>query len=226
MLFLIGTFGLNFPIFISTMAVGVFHADARGYGLLSSIMAIGTVAGALLGAEPRKAAVRLLLVGAAVFGLGCALAALAPNYWLFAARARRHRRGRPDVHHHDEQPDAALDRARHARTGDGAARRRRARRHADRGADRRLGGGRFRAALGARRRRGFGLCGRRGGHLRFGASDRPAASASTNRWLRRRRGRLIAPGAAARLTTARPPESPIPAAGALRGRVRLRCGRR
>ena len=34
MLFLIGTFGLNFPIFISTMAVGVFHTDARGYGLL------------------------------------------------------------------------------------------------------------------------------------------------------------------------------------------------
>ena len=35
MLFLVGTFGLNFPIFISTMAVGVFHANARGYGLLS-----------------------------------------------------------------------------------------------------------------------------------------------------------------------------------------------
>src|SRR6202012_609846 len=51
MLFLIGTFGLNFPIFISTMAVGVFHADARGYGLLSSVMAIGTVAGALLSAR-------------------------------------------------------------------------------------------------------------------------------------------------------------------------------
>ncbi len=51
MLFLIGTFGLNFPIFISTMAVSVFHTDARGYGLLSSIMAIGTVAGALLGAR-------------------------------------------------------------------------------------------------------------------------------------------------------------------------------
>jgi hypothetical protein len=46
MLFLIGTFGLNFPIFISTMAVNVFHADVRGFGLLSSIMAIGTMTGA------------------------------------------------------------------------------------------------------------------------------------------------------------------------------------
>jgi MFS family permease len=85
MLFLIGTFGLNFPIFISTMAVGVFHTDARGYGLLSSIMAIGTVAGALLGARREKPQFPLLLFGAAVFGLGCTLAAIAPGYWFFAA---------------------------------------------------------------------------------------------------------------------------------------------
>jgi MFS family permease len=84
MLFLIGTFGLNFPIFISTMAVNVFHADARGYGLLSSIMAVGTMAGALLGAKRDKPRFGLLLVGAGVFGLGCTLAAFAPSYWLFA----------------------------------------------------------------------------------------------------------------------------------------------
>ena len=51
MLFLIGTFGLNFPIFISTMAVRVFHSDARGYGILSSIMAVGSLSGAFLGAK-------------------------------------------------------------------------------------------------------------------------------------------------------------------------------
>ena len=84
MLFLVGTFGLNFPIFISTMAVGVFHTDARGYGLLSSIMAIGTMAGALLGARRGKPGPRLLLIGAAFFGFGCTLAAMAPGYWFFA----------------------------------------------------------------------------------------------------------------------------------------------
>jgi MFS family permease len=84
MLFLIGTFGLNFPIFISTMAVSVFHADARGYGLLSSIMAIGTVAGALLAASRDRPRFSLLLFGASVFGLGCTLAAIAPTYWFFA----------------------------------------------------------------------------------------------------------------------------------------------
>lgn len=84
MLFLIGTFGMNFPIFISTMAVSVFHADARAYGLLSSTLAIGTIAGALLAAGRERPQFKSLLTGAAVFGAGCTLAALAPNYWLFA----------------------------------------------------------------------------------------------------------------------------------------------
>jgi MFS family permease len=85
MLFLIGTFGLNFPIFISTMAVGVFHTDARGFGLLSSMMAIGTMSGALLAASRERPRFNALVLGAAIFGLGCTLAALAPGYWLFAA---------------------------------------------------------------------------------------------------------------------------------------------
>ena len=85
MLFLIGTFGLNFPIFTSTMAVKVFHTDARGFGLLSSIMAIGTIAGSLIAAGRDKPRFGSLLIGSAVFGVGCTLAALAPGYWWFAA---------------------------------------------------------------------------------------------------------------------------------------------
>lgn len=85
MLFLVGTFGLNFPIFISTMAIGVFHADAQGFGLLSSCMAIGTVAGALWNAGRAQPRFSLLLNGAAIFGVGCTLAALSPGYWFFAA---------------------------------------------------------------------------------------------------------------------------------------------
>lgn len=85
MLFLIGTFGLNFPIFIATMAVNVFHSDARAFGLLSSIMAAGTISGSLLAARQEKPRFASLLVGAAVFGVGCTLAGLAPGYWWFAA---------------------------------------------------------------------------------------------------------------------------------------------
>jgi MFS family permease len=83
MIFLVGTFGLNFPIFISTMSVTVFHAGAGQYGLLTSIMAIGTVAGALLAARRETPQLALLFAGAAVFGFGLALAAVMPNYWLF-----------------------------------------------------------------------------------------------------------------------------------------------
>jgi len=85
MLFLIGTFGFNFPIFISTMAVNVFHTDARGFGLLSSIMAIGTMSGALLAAGGDKPNFGSLLLGTGVFGIGCTLAAFSPGYWWFAA---------------------------------------------------------------------------------------------------------------------------------------------
>lgn len=84
MLFLIGTFGLNFPIFISTMAVSVFHLGAERYGLLSSSMAVGTVIGALLAAHRERPYFRHLRGSAALFGAGCLLAASMPNYQLFA----------------------------------------------------------------------------------------------------------------------------------------------
>jgi MFS family permease len=84
MLFLIGTFGFNFPIFISTMAVNVFHTDARGFGVLSSLMAVGTLAGSLFAASRMNPSLSSLLAGAGVFGLGCSLAAMAPGYWWFA----------------------------------------------------------------------------------------------------------------------------------------------
>jgi len=84
-LFLISTFGFNFAIFISTMAVNVFHADAGLYGLLSSVMAVGTIVGSLLAAGRDRPHFVHLFSGAAVFGLGCTLAAIMPNPWLFAA---------------------------------------------------------------------------------------------------------------------------------------------
>ncbi|SDS95823.1 MFS transporter [Bradyrhizobium canariense] len=83
MLFLVGTFGLNFPIFISTMAVSVFHAGAGQYGLLTSMMAAGSVTGALMAATRAKPGIPVLLAGAATFGGGCAVAAVMPSYMLF-----------------------------------------------------------------------------------------------------------------------------------------------
>jgi MFS family permease len=84
-LFLIGTFGLNFPIFISTMAVGAFHGNAAGYGFLSAAMAVGTMGGALLNARRARPEFTSLLTGTVLFGVGCALAAMAPSPLIFAA---------------------------------------------------------------------------------------------------------------------------------------------
>jgi MFS family permease len=83
MIFLIGTFGLNFPIFISTMSVSVFHKGASQYGLLTSIMAIGSVAGALLSARRKNPNIRILVAAGTAFGLGFVLASVMPTYWLF-----------------------------------------------------------------------------------------------------------------------------------------------
>ena len=85
MLFLIATFGLNFPIFISTMAVSVFRVDADAFGLLSSMLALGSVVGALLSARRSGPRMAVLIGGAAVFGAACALAAVMPGYAWFAA---------------------------------------------------------------------------------------------------------------------------------------------
>jgi MFS family permease len=85
MLFLVGTFGLNFAIFISTMSVAVFHTGAGQYGLATSMMAIGSVTGALLAARRASPDITLLLTSAAFFGVGCALAAIMPSYGLFDA---------------------------------------------------------------------------------------------------------------------------------------------
>lgn len=83
MLFFIGTFGLNFPIFISTMAVTVFHRGSGEFGLLTSTMAVGSVMGALLAARRANPRITVLVVGAAAFGVGLTLAACMPHYVLF-----------------------------------------------------------------------------------------------------------------------------------------------
>jgi MFS family permease len=83
MLFLIGTFGINFQLFISTMSVGVFHTGAGEFGLLSSMLAIGSVAGALLSARREKPGLTVIAAAAGIFGLGFCIAAVMPSSALF-----------------------------------------------------------------------------------------------------------------------------------------------
>ena len=84
MLLLLGAFGFNFAIFISTMSVTVFQGDASQYGLLTSSMAVGTMCGALLSARRPVPGMVLMAVSAACFGVSVAVAAVMPGPVLFA----------------------------------------------------------------------------------------------------------------------------------------------
>ena len=68
MVFLVGAFGMNFPIYASTMAIE-FGQEADGFGLLSSILAIGSLAGALLAARRDKARIRVVIGGTLLFAV-------------------------------------------------------------------------------------------------------------------------------------------------------------
>ncbi|MCJ1695493.1 MFS transporter [Rathayibacter caricis] len=82
--FLIGTFGLNFPIFASTMATVEFDMGASEFGLLSSAIAVGSVIGALLSARRDRPRLRLIVGAAFAFGVALALSGLMPTAWSFA----------------------------------------------------------------------------------------------------------------------------------------------
>lgn len=83
MLFLIGTYGLNFPIYISTMSVTTFHGGPHLYGALTSALAVGSVLGALLAAGREQPRLMLLAASALGFGVTGTLAAVMPNVWSF-----------------------------------------------------------------------------------------------------------------------------------------------
>ncbi|MGN6331228.1 MAG: MFS transporter [Motilibacteraceae bacterium] len=84
MVFFIGTFGLNFQITTALMATQVFGKGSGQYGLLGSIMAIGSLTGALLAARRGKPSTKALIGGALLFGVLETAAGLMPGYWWFA----------------------------------------------------------------------------------------------------------------------------------------------
>lgn len=82
--FFVGTFGLNFQITTAVMATQVFHKGSGEYGLLGSIMAIGSLSGALYAARRGAPRMRLVLGAAAVFGVFEIVSGLMPTYGSFA----------------------------------------------------------------------------------------------------------------------------------------------
>ncbi|MGH9062919.1 MAG: MFS transporter [Acidimicrobiales bacterium] len=76
----IGTLGFNFQITLVLMDRTVFHLGAGAYGLLSSTLAVGSLAGALLAARRDRPRLRLLVGAALAFGVFEVLSGIMPTY--------------------------------------------------------------------------------------------------------------------------------------------------
>jgi MFS family permease len=77
----IGTFGLNFQITLALVARDVFGRGAGSYGLLSTMLAVGSLAGALVATRRRRRPrLRFLFVAIVLFGLLEAAVGLMPTY--------------------------------------------------------------------------------------------------------------------------------------------------
>lgn len=82
---ILGAFGMNFPVINSLMATTEFRMGPSEFGLLGSIMAVGTLAGALLAARRSGPRLRFLLGGALGLGIFTVLGSIAPTFWAYAA---------------------------------------------------------------------------------------------------------------------------------------------
>jgi len=85
LMFVFGTFGLNFAITCALMAKQVFHRGASGYGLLSTALAVGAFCGAVLATRRVKRPSALFLLAAAgVFSVAEVASGVMPSYLLTA----------------------------------------------------------------------------------------------------------------------------------------------
>ncbi|WP_263283289.1 MFS transporter [Nocardioides rotundus] len=82
-----GTFGLNFQMTSALMATEVYGKGATEYGALGSILAIGSLSGALLAAGRSTTRLRLVVGAGLVFGVVEIAAGLMPSYLSFAVTA-------------------------------------------------------------------------------------------------------------------------------------------
>ncbi|MDQ0924680.1 MFS family permease [Pseudarthrobacter sp. W1I19] len=82
---ILGAFGMNFPITNALMTTTEFGVGPGEFGLLGSIMAVGTLAGALLAARRAGPRLRYLLGGALGLGAFTLLGSVSPSFWLYAA---------------------------------------------------------------------------------------------------------------------------------------------
>ncbi|MBO9578122.1 MAG: MFS transporter [Microbacteriaceae bacterium] len=83
MLFVFSAFGMNFPIYASTMAVEL-GGGADGFGFLTSFFAIGSLTGALVSALQTRPRFLVIVLSALGYGVASLISALMPGFWSYA----------------------------------------------------------------------------------------------------------------------------------------------
>lgn len=79
------SFGLNFNIFNTMMATQVFDKGAAEYGALGSILAVGSLTGAIISARlEKKRGPRFVMIGSMIFSAILIISAFAPTYLVYS----------------------------------------------------------------------------------------------------------------------------------------------
>jgi len=77
----VATFGLNYQITMALMARQQFSLGAEAFGLMSTALALGALAGSLLSARRTSIPLRLVLASAVAFGAVEIIVGVSPTYW-------------------------------------------------------------------------------------------------------------------------------------------------
>ncbi|WIM99466.1 MFS transporter [Actinoplanes oblitus] len=83
--FVLGSLGRNYQVSMAAMTAGPLHAGSGGYGLLSTVFAVGAVLGGLLLAGTGRSTLRVLLGTGLTISVLQICSGLAPNLVSFAA---------------------------------------------------------------------------------------------------------------------------------------------
>ncbi len=81
--FFVGTFGLNFQLTIAAMVTGQFGLGPAAFGVASTVLAVGSLAGSLAAARRGAPRIRLVVLAALAFGAAAVVVAVMPTYVMF-----------------------------------------------------------------------------------------------------------------------------------------------
>jgi MFS family permease len=87
LVFVVGTFGLNFQITSALMATEVYGKGPGEFGLLGTFLAVGSLTGALLAARRPEVGRRLVVGAGLAFGVVVVASGFAPSYVTYAVLA-------------------------------------------------------------------------------------------------------------------------------------------